>query len=78
MSGFRLGGGTSTGDPRTAEWNTFAVQGGYDRSDYFLLDRLQTNGNNQIIPVTGQVMDFEFTNFSHARAFDPSWSNPAN
>jgi len=78
MSGFRLGGGTSTGDPRTAEWNTFAVQGGYDRSNYNLLARLQTNGNNQIIPVTGQVMDFEFTNFSHARAFDPSWSNPAN
>jgi len=78
MSGFRLGGGISTGDPRTAEWNTFAVPGGYDRSNYTLLDRLQNAGNNRIIPVTGQVMDFEFTNFSHARAFDPSWSNPTN
>ncbi len=77
MSGFRLGGGTSTGDPRTAEWNGIGY-GGYARVAFQLLSRLQTNGNDQIIPVTAQVMDFDFTTFSHARAFDPSWSNPTN
>lgn len=80
LSGFRLGGGLgTTNDPRTTEFNSFAALtdgGGYDRTAYTLLGKLVAAGNSQIIPVSGQVMDFEFTNYSHARAFDPSWSNP--
>jgi hypothetical protein len=77
ISGFKLSGGTGViNDPRTTEFGGFTAltgHGAYDRSKYTLLDRL----DSQTIPVSGEVMDFEFTNYAHARAFDPSWTNPA-
>lgn len=33
-------------------------------------------GGSTKLPISGQVMDFEFTNFSHARMYEPSWDNP--
>jgi hypothetical protein len=72
MSGFELQG-ILGGDPRnTKNPAPPAYVQGYDRSLFGLLSRL---GN--IIPVSGQVVDFDFTNFPHARMIDPSWDNPA-
>jgi hypothetical protein len=38
-----------------------------------LLNHLPMN----IIPVSGLTIDWENTNYSHSRMFDPSWDNPA-
>jgi len=77
LSGFKLGGGTGvSNDPRTTEFASFAAltgHGAYDRSAYTLLTKLSLH----TLPTSGQVMDFEFTNYAHARAFDPIWTNPA-
>jgi hypothetical protein len=29
-----------------------------------------------ILPVSGQILDWEFTNFSHGRNYEPAWDNP--
>jgi hypothetical protein len=75
MSDFQLQG-ILGGDPR----NTIQVGlvEGYDRTPFGLLGALEAAPNNlgNILPVSGQIMDFDFTNFPHARMIDPSWDNP--
>lgn len=45
---------------------------GYHRSAFSLLDASEPD----IIPVSAMMIDFEFTNFPHARMYNISWDNP--
>lgn len=56
-------------DPR---WSRYDVRG-YCPSKFPLLGY---NGKAKLA-VSGQIMDWEFTNFSHGRSYEPSWDNPA-
>jgi hypothetical protein len=75
MEGFALYG-VLTGDPRTVLWNAFGV-GGYDRGALPLLGLLQAPPYNDyyILPASVLMMDWEFTNFSHARSYKANWDN---
>ena len=55
-------------DPRWAE----GCSVGYCYEDFPLLGY---NGTTKLA-VSGQMMDWEFTNFSHGRSYEPSWDNP--
>jgi hypothetical protein len=75
MEGFSLGGGIQSGDPRTAEYGIDGL-GAYSREDNPLLEELADDyGDTNIIPALVYMMDWEFTNFSHARAYQPAWDN---
>ncbi len=74
MRNFGLQGGATGGDPRNNAINGVA---GYLRGGLPLLNALFGAGLTEIIPVSGQIMDFEFTNFPHARMIDFSWDNIA-
>ncbi len=74
MRNFGLQGGITGGDPRN---NAVAGVAGYVRGNFPLLNALAGAGLTEIIPVSGQIMDFEFTNFPHARMIDFSWDNIA-
>lgn len=69
MQGFGLQSGACGGDCRSD--NSAGAQG-YDRGLFELLGVLDDN----IIPVSGMMMDFDFKNFPHARMFNISWDNP--
>ena len=76
MRNFTLQGPPTGGDPRN---NAIDSVAGYNRALLPLLNQLGLAPLNltEIIPVSGQIMDFEFTNFPHARTFDFSWDNIA-
>ena len=76
MEGFALYGGILAGDPRTILWNAFAT-GGYNRAVLPLLSVLQAAPYNDyyILPASVLMMDWEFTNFSHARSYKANWDN---
>ena len=80
MEGFSLSGGIVTGDPRTMLGNGlfggFLATGGYARANLPLLGALEAvYGDPFILPASVLMMDWEFTNFSHARSFKPNWDN---
>ena len=76
MEGFALLGGISGGDPRTILWNAFRT-GGYSRAALPLLGLLEAPPYNDyyILPASVLMMDWEFTNFSHARSYKANWDN---
>jgi hypothetical protein len=69
LTGFEIVGGVGGADPRflydDAWWDAVVWQGVYLLDEFFS------------IGVSSQMMDFEFTNYPHARIFDPSWDNPS-
>lgn len=70
LTGFEIVGGAGGLDPRF----------GYDEAfldALFAAPYLLDPFGFFTIGVSAQMMDFEFTNFSHARMFDPSWDNPS-
>jgi hypothetical protein len=69
MQNFNLQGQLG-GDPRNVI-NLGSAEG-YVRSNFDLLDASEA----QIIPVSGMMMDFEFTGTPHARMYNISWDNP--
>jgi hypothetical protein len=76
MSQFQLSGILQ--DPRNTIAAAPVLVQGYNRANFPLLNRLAVNqGLGRILPVSGQILDFDFTNFPHARTIDPSWDNPA-
>ncbi len=80
MEGFSLSGGIVTADPRTMLGNGlfggFIATGGYVRANLPLLGALEAvYGDPFILPASVLMMDWEFTNFSHARSFKPNWDN---
>jgi hypothetical protein len=77
IEGFSLTGGIQAADPRTTEYNSPPVVGGYGRRVLPLLGLLEAPPYNDIyiVPALVHTMDFEFTNFSHARSFDANFDN---
>jgi hypothetical protein len=75
MEGFALYGSSPTGDPRTILWYV-DEEGGYERDALPLLGRLQADYDDwYIVPASVLMMDWEFTNFSHARSYKANWDN---
>jgi hypothetical protein len=63
-------------DPRNKDTGNDPIIGdgvdGYHRTNFTLLDASEPD----IIPVSAMMIDFEFTNFPHARMYNISWDNP--
>ena len=76
MKGFNLLG---DGDPRAYRLSG-GFPGGYERDNFWLLWNIGYGAGERarnLIPISGVMFDYEFTNYPHARNFPVQWDNKA-